>query len=104
MSSMPTNRPITHKPETGHLPPSIVNVCEQSLRAREAEAMCDHVWIAEPSRSCDDCGVCGVYRMEPRCREPGIQTHGGPDQEKPSGLAPRAALGIALVLAGDQAL
>jgi hypothetical protein len=45
-------------------------------------------------------------RMEPSCREPGIQTHGGPDQEKPSGLAPRAALGVALVLArpADQIL
>ena len=43
-------------------------------------------------------------RMEPSCREPGIQTHGGPDQEKPSGLAPRAAPGVALVLEGDQAL
>jgi hypothetical protein len=29
----------------------------------------------------------------------GHPTHGGPDQEKPSGLAPRAALGVALVLA-----
>ena len=40
--------------------------------------------------------------MEPSCREPGIQTHGGPDQEKPSGLAPRTALRVALVLEADQ--
>jgi hypothetical protein len=56
--------------------------------------MCDHVWIFE-ARTQRRSGMCGVYRME----EPGIQTHGGPDQEKPSGLAPRAALGLALVLA-----
>jgi hypothetical protein len=43
------------------------------------------------SQSGDDAAICGVYRMEPSCREPSIQTHGGPDQEKPSGLAPRAA-------------
>jgi len=41
--------------------------------------MCDHVWIFEartlstqPVRR--PCGMCGVYRMEPRSREPGIQT------------------------------
>src|SRR5260370_35304222 len=63
----------------------------QYLRAREAEAMCDHVWIFEARTLSTQpvrrrCGMCGVYRMEPRGREPGIQTHGGPDQEKPSGL------------------
>jgi hypothetical protein len=72
----------------------------------EAEA---HVWIFEARTLSTQpvrrrCGMCGVYRMEPRCREPGIQTHGGPDQEKPSGLAPRAALGVALVLEADQPL
>jgi hypothetical protein len=62
-----------------------------SLYAREAEAMCDHVWIFE-ARTLNTqpvrrrCGMCGVYRMESSCREPGIQTHGGPDQEKPFGL------------------
>src|ERR1700720_2830813 len=74
------------------------------LRAREAEAMCDHVWIfgartlstASPATMRD---VRCRDRMEPSCREPGIQTHGGPDQEKPSELAPPAALGVALVLA-----
>src|SRR6266853_2022542 len=51
----------------------------QYLRAREAEAMCHHVWIFEartlstqPVRRRS--GVCGVYRMEPRCREPGTST------------------------------
>jgi hypothetical protein len=88
---------------------TILDDSEQYLRAREAEAMCDHVWIFEARTLSTQpvrrrCGMCGVYRMEPRCREPGIQTHGGPDQEKPSGLAPRAALGVALVLEGDQAL
>jgi hypothetical protein len=29
------------------MPDTIVNVCEQSLRAREAEAKCGHVWIFE---------------------------------------------------------
>ena len=53
--------------------------------------MCDHVWIFEARTLSTQpvrrrCGMCGVYRMEPRCRELGIQTHGGPDQEKPSGL------------------
>jgi hypothetical protein len=56
--------------------------------------MCDHVWILE-ARTRRRSGMCGVYRMEASCREPGIQTHGGPNQEKPSGLAPRAALGVA---------
>jgi hypothetical protein len=43
--------------------------------------------LPRKSKTCRD-------RMEPSCREePGIQTHGGPDQEKPSGLAPRAAWG-----------
>ena len=70
---------------------SILDDSEQYLRAREAEAMCDHVWIFEARTLSTQpvrrrCGMCGVYRMEPRCREPGIQTHGGPDQEKPSGL------------------
>ena len=54
---------------------------------------------AEPSQSGDD-AACAVYTgWNQGCREPGIQTHGGPDQEKPSGLAPRATLGVALVLA-----
>jgi hypothetical protein len=44
----------------------------------EAEA---HVWIFEARTLSTQpvrrrCGMCGVYRMEPRCREPGIQTHG----------------------------
>ena len=85
----------------GMLQTTILDDSEQYLRAREAEAMCDHVWIFEARTLSTQpvrrrCGMCGVYRMEPRCREPGIQTHGGPDQEKPSG---RAALGVALVLA-----
>src|SRR5260370_36129520 len=50
----------------------------QYLRAREAEAMCDHVWIFEARTLSTQpvrrrCGMCGVYRMEPRCREPGIR-------------------------------
>ena len=66
--------------------------------------MCDHVWIFE-ARTLSTASPATMRdvrcrdRMEPSCREPGIQTHGGPDQEKPSGLAPRAALGVALVLA-----
>jgi hypothetical protein len=47
--------------------------------------MCDHVWIfeartvstASPATMRD---VRSRDRMEPSCREPGIQTHGGPDQ------------------------
>ena len=61
----------------------------QSLRAREAEAMCDHVWIFEArtlSQSGRRCGMCGAGT--------GWNQAGGPDQEKP-----RAALGVALVLA-----
>jgi hypothetical protein len=43
---------------------------EQYLRAREAEAMCDHVWIFEARTLSTQpvrrrCGMCGVYRMEP---------------------------------------
>ena len=52
---------------------------------------CDHVWIfearmlstASPATMRD---VRCRDRMEPSCREPGIQTHGVPDQQKPSGL------------------
>jgi hypothetical protein len=82
---------------------------EQYLRAREAEAMCDHVWIFE-ARTLSTASPATMRdvrcrdRMEPSCREPGIQTHGGPDQEKPSGLAPRTALRVALVLEADQPL
>jgi hypothetical protein len=52
---------------------------EQYLRAREAEAMCDHVWIFEARTLSTQpvrrrCGMCGVYRMEPRCQEPGTST------------------------------
>jgi hypothetical protein len=39
------SRPLTLKHTAW--PTTIVNVCEQSLRAREAEAMCNHVWIFE---------------------------------------------------------
>ena len=82
---------------------TILDDSAQSLRAREAEARCDHVWIFEArtlsTASPATRDVRCRDRMEPSCREPGIQTHGGPDQEKPSGLAPRAALGVALVLA-----
>ena len=50
-----------------------------SIYAREAEAMCDHVWIFEARTLSTQpvrrrCGMCGVYRMEPRCREPGTST------------------------------
>ena len=53
--------------------------------------MCDHVWIFE-ARTLSTASPATMRdvrcrdRMEPSCREPGIQTHGGPDQEKPSGL------------------
>jgi hypothetical protein len=38
--------------------------------------MCDHVWIFEARTLSTQpvrrrCGMCGVYRLEPRCREPG---------------------------------
>ena len=54
----------------------ILDNSEQYLRAREAEAMCDHAWIFEARTLSTQpvrrrCGMCGVYRMEPRCREPG---------------------------------
>jgi hypothetical protein len=76
-----------------------------STYAREAEAMCDHVLIFEArTLSRASPATMRLYRIEPRCREPDIQTHGGPDQEKRSGLAPPAALGVALVLEADQPL
>jgi hypothetical protein len=58
---------------------TILDDSEQYLRAREAEAMCDHVWIFEARTLSTQpvrrrCGMCGVYRMEPRCREPGTST------------------------------
>jgi hypothetical protein len=41
--------------------------------------MCDHVWIFEARTLSTQpvrrrCGMCGVYRMEPRCGEPGTST------------------------------
>ena len=75
---------------------TILHVSAQSLRAREAEARRDHVWIFE-ARTLSTASPATMRdvrcrdRMEPSCREPRIQTHGGPDQEKLSGLAPRAA-------------
>jgi hypothetical protein len=47
--------------------------------------MCDHVWIFE-ARTLSTASPATMRdvrcrdRMEPSCREPGIQTHGGPDQ------------------------
>ena len=84
---------------------SISDVFVQSQRAREAEAKCDHVCLdfrgkdAEHSQSGEDAG-CAVSGPDgtklPRTGHPDPWR---PDQEKPSGLAPRAALGAALVLA-----
>src|SRR5260370_21970374 len=60
--------------------------------------MCDNVWIFEARTLSTQpvrrrCGMCGVYRMEPRCPEPGIQTHGGPNQL----LRPREIIGLLVV-------
>src|ERR1700720_3375544 len=77
----------------------------QSLRAREAGAMCDHVWIFEARTLSTQpvrrrCGMCGVgtgwnQAAENRASRP----MAGQIRRNPSGLAPRAALGVALVLA-----
>src|ERR1700720_1366439 len=69
-------------------------------RAREAEAKCEHVWIFEArtlsSQSGDDAGCAG-------CRGTKLPRTGHPDPWRVrSGtlrLSPRAALGVALVLA-----
>ena len=74
-------------------------MADRHHRNAQAEAKCDQVLDFRGKNAATMRDVRCRDRMEPSCREPGIQTHGGPDQEKPSGLAPRAALGVALVLA-----
>jgi hypothetical protein len=54
--------------------------------------MCDHVWIFEARTLSTQpvrrrCGMCGVYRMEPRCREPGTSTCSFPMTKTPLGEA-----------------
>ena len=77
-----TRDPLPQKSRT-----TILDDPAQSLRAREAEAKCDHVWIFE-ARTLSTASPATMRdvrcrdRMEPSCREPGIQTHGGPDQER----------------------
>ena len=68
--------------------------------------MCDHVWIFEArtlstrSQSGGRCGMCAVFTGSNQgTRNRASRPMAGQIRRNPPGLAPRAALGVALVLA-----